>query len=514
MNELVLLHGWGMHGGIWGEFAQQLQALAPVHCWDLPGYGGTAPLEPCDLDTLSAALLPRLPENAVLIGWSLGGMVALRLARLAPQNVRAVVLISSSARFCASEDWPCAMAPAVLTMFEKQMRGDAAETLHRFLAVQSLGGDDARAQVAQLKRRLAERPWPSEQTLRDGLAMLRHGDIRSELAEIRQPVCVIQGDKDNVVPVAAAAALQALLPQSEVHIIDNCAHAPFQSYPDTLLSIIRSFLSRHEGRAAKARPDSVRRAFEQAAASYDSAAVVQRAIADRLAQQLPECWPEQGVQRVLDVGSGTGYGEQCLRPFLGTALLWELDLAHSMLKTAQAQPGRGACVAVCANAARIPLAQDVMDFLWSSLALQWAEDLQATGRELWRVLKPGGVLHFATLLPGTLSELAESFAGVDQYRHVNQFLSAEDVQRDLRQAGFEIQRCVAEPYVAHYPSVADVLRSLKAIGAQRVVAQGVPGLMGKQRWQHAVNNYEARRQPEGLPATYQVLYVSAKKPMA
>ncbi len=240
--ELVLLHGWGMHGGIWGEFGQMLAEEFSVHALDLPGYGGRVSVAPYSLDTLARTLLQDMPARSVVLGWSLGGMVAQRLAALAPERVAKLILVGSSPRFCRDEDWPEAMPPAILDAFESQMKGDAATTLYRFLAIQSLGGEDARAQVALLKRFIAERPLPTEQTLRQGLALLRHGDVRPHLAEIHQPACLIQGEQDTVVPASAARRLAGLLPNAELHVLPGCAHAPFLTRPAPVAGIVRDFI--------------------------------------------------------------------------------------------------------------------------------------------------------------------------------------------------------------------------------------------------------------------------------
>ncbi|MDD5296481.1 MAG: pimeloyl-ACP methyl ester esterase BioH [Rhodocyclaceae bacterium] len=242
-RELVLLHGWGMHGGIWGEFGEILADECNLHRPNLPGHGGRTSVAPYSLDTLASTLLEELPRRAVLLGWSLGGMVAQRLAALAPDRVEKLILVGSSPRFCRDESWSDAMAPAVLDAFEAQMRGDAAATLHRFLAIQALGGEDARAQVSLLKRFLGERPLPTEQTLRDGLALLRHGDVRPHLSEIRQPLCLIHGEQDGVVPVAAARRLAGLFPDAELHVLAGCAHAPFLTRPAEVAAIVRGFLA-------------------------------------------------------------------------------------------------------------------------------------------------------------------------------------------------------------------------------------------------------------------------------
>ncbi len=239
---LVLLHGWGMHGGIWGEFAERLAVDFELHCLDLPGYGGSADCACHDLEGVTQAMLDLMPARVHVLGWSMGGMVATRIAALAPQRVEKLVLIGSSPRFCQEEGWQDAMAPAILDAFEAQIRGNPQATLNRFLAVQAMGGEDARAQTALLKRYLLERPLPSDETLRAGLGILRAGDVRPLLAEVRQPVSLIYGEQDTVVPIGAGRYLAGGLPDARLHIMPGCAHAPFLTRPGEVAGLVREFL--------------------------------------------------------------------------------------------------------------------------------------------------------------------------------------------------------------------------------------------------------------------------------
>ena len=261
---------------------------------------------------------------------------------------------------------------------------------------------------------------------------------------------------------------------------------------------------------------SIRRAFDRAAASYDGAAGLQREVARRLAGRLDGALATlgRGPARVLDAGSGTGYGEELLRVVLPQSSVLELDIAPAMLKFARERRGTARqCPAVCGDLENLPLATGCVDLAWSSLALQWAGDGALAFPELARCLAPGGVLLFATLGSGTLRELGQAFAGVDRYRHVNRFVDPPALLASLERAGFACIRLEREDIVVEYDDARQVMRDLKAIGARRVLEEGVPGLMGKERWQRAVENYETLRREGHLPATYDVIYGLAKKTM-
>jgi malonyl-CoA O-methyltransferase len=201
----------------------------------------------------------------------------------------------------------------------------------------------------------------------------------------------------------------------------------------------------------------VRRAFDRAATSYDAHAVLQREVCDRLLERLD--FVKLAPARVLDVGAGTGYGTQHLRARYSEADLIALDLAPAMLHAARErfpQPGWAQRALarltphasslthfLCADLEYLPFKPSSVDLVWSSLALQWANDLEGTLRDFHRVLAPGGLLMFATFGPDTLKELRSAFAAVDAAPHVSRFADLHDIGEGAwraLQAAYEMHR--------------------------------------------------------------------------
>ena len=266
--------------------------------------------------------------------------------------------------------------------------------------------------------------------------------------------------------------------------------------------------------------DRVRASFERAATSYDSAAVLQREVSDRMAERLDYIKLQPAV--ILDAGSGTGYGAAMLRQRYPQARVLELDLAHGMLCASREKQRDGQGMLgrlfrrpvswqLCADVERLPLADNSVDMIWSNLAIQWVNVPDSVFAEFQRVLKPEGMVMFSTLGPDTLTELRAAFGAVDGATHVNQFIDMHDLGDALMHCGFSEPVMDMEKIVMTYDSVREVMHDLKAIGAHNATAGRNRGLMGKHTWQRICDAYETRRRDGQLPATYEVLYGHAWK---
>lgn len=266
---------------------------------------------------------------------------------------------------------------------------------------------------------------------------------------------------------------------------------------------------------------SIKSAFDKAAATYDSSALLQQEVTRRLEERLGLM--KFAPSTILDAGCGTGFAMPLLQARYPEARLVGLDLSVKMLSIARAATPRPGLVTraglalglkvpsrsarmVCADIRNLPLASDCIDMVWSSLALQWAEDLEGTFQEFRRSLKAEGLLLFSTFGPDTLKELRAAFNGLDGYGHVNRFLDMHDIGDSLVRAGFHNPVMEMEYLTLTYSELRDLLRDLKAIGAQTVTMNRRRGLMGRAQWRQFERNYENFRRNGRLPATYEVIY--------
>lgn len=242
-HDLVLLHGWGLHGGLFRSLADRLAPHYRLHLVDLPGHGRSVmPEGDYTLDAVAAHIAAQVPAAAAWLGWSLGGRVAL-MAALHGAAISRLILIGTNPAFIQRDGWPHGMPAAELQQFAEALRSDYQTTLQRFLAVQSRGSERGREELRALRDELFSHGEPHPQALAGGLAILRDVDLRDRLATISQPTLLIHGGRDTLAPLAAAEFTAQQLPHGQLFAIGTAGHAPFISHPEEVAQVIKEFLS-------------------------------------------------------------------------------------------------------------------------------------------------------------------------------------------------------------------------------------------------------------------------------
>ena len=241
---IVMLHGWAMHSGVWRDFAQALATHRQVVCLDLPGHGLSESVEPYALESVVDAIVRELPGQAcVIVGWSLGGNVALRLAEKYPQRIKSLVLIASNPRFIKTESWP-GVASQALKEFADNLQKSCTPTLLRFMSLQVQGKPDTKSNLKQIKTAMQECAAPTPEVLEAGLSVLQTVDQTKVLSSIGMPVLMILGEQDTLVPVSVGKFCQSLNAQIDVKIIAGAGHVPFITDQEQLLMLMQDFMCR------------------------------------------------------------------------------------------------------------------------------------------------------------------------------------------------------------------------------------------------------------------------------
>ncbi|MDP2809077.1 MAG: alpha/beta fold hydrolase [Rhodocyclaceae bacterium] len=217
MRELVLIPGWGFDHRVWQPVAERLAGDFRI------GY---------DLDAA--------PAGAVVCGWSLGAMRALKSAVAA--HLARVILVGATPRFLQAPDWPDAQPAELLDAFAAAIvtGADPRAALRRFAALLNQGDDHARNLTRSLAAQIDAR-IPDAATLKAGLAELRDTDLRKSVVAIRQRTLLVHGERDPLMPLSAARWLADHLPDARLEVFAGAAHAPFLSQPDRFADLVLSF---------------------------------------------------------------------------------------------------------------------------------------------------------------------------------------------------------------------------------------------------------------------------------
>jgi len=234
---LVLLHGWGLNAEVWHCINEELASHFTLHLVDLPGFGRSHGFGAMSLDEMAQHVLDAAPQNAIWLGWSLGGLVASRIALANPERVQALVTVASSPCFSAQDAWP-GIKPEVLAGFQQQLSEDFQRTVERFLALQTMGTETARQDARMLKQTVLSLPMPDVEVLNGGLEILKTVDLRESLTLLAMPHLRIYGNLDGLVPRKVVPLLDALWPESESLVVPKAAHAPFISHPAEFCSAL------------------------------------------------------------------------------------------------------------------------------------------------------------------------------------------------------------------------------------------------------------------------------------
>ena len=243
-SDIVLLHGWGMNGDVWEDIVLDLALSYRVTAVDLPGHGRSHDaVGGYGLSELASQVIKVTPVGSVLVGWSLGGLVATQLVVENPDHIKKLVLVASSPQFVRSEDWPDGMDPDVLDSFAGNLQDDYRNTIKRFIAIQAMGSNNPGEERRILSDRVFRHGHPQVAALEGGLKILHNANLRVHLHEIKCPTLLLSGENDTLFRKKAAEATLQLLMNGRLCMIKGAGHAPFLSHKDKFLQVLRAFIN-------------------------------------------------------------------------------------------------------------------------------------------------------------------------------------------------------------------------------------------------------------------------------
>ncbi len=240
--DLVLIHGWGAHGGIWSDLAAELVKDFRLTIIDLPGLGRSPALDNgFTLENAITAIKAVTPDTAIWVGWSLGALITMALALNDKDRVKKMILIGGSPCFAKNENWPFATSAEVLNGFGNMLKTDYRKTLTRFLSLQ-MGDSSSARQVLRTQRLLLfKHGEPDIGALAEMLTVLKETDLRESLNQLQVPALLIHGDRDTLAPVTAANYLEQHLPQARLFAIKGAGHVPFLTHTKMCTQAINEF---------------------------------------------------------------------------------------------------------------------------------------------------------------------------------------------------------------------------------------------------------------------------------
>lgn len=450
---LVLIHGWGHSLRVWETWLAAKAASRQVYGVNLPGFDpddDIAPTAP-NLAAMLTEITARLPAACIVLGWSLGGMLACQLAR--SPKVKGLLTLAANPSFIARPHWPWAMAPELLQQFQEAFTSDPQATQSRFNQLQAQGHSERKALLNTVKN-LA--PPIQAAAWSETLNWLGQIDNSRLLAQLNIPQRHLFAEQDALVPVAAAL---------------HCAHSRRIAGGHLLPLVAGEAINQALSELDRAQNRTVAKAFSQAAGVYDQHAQLQQRLGRQLITQLT---PAQ--LQILDLGCGTGFIQRSLANRANPPWVVNLDLAWGMLSSLPDHSSR-----LQADAELLPFATASFDAITANLSLQWCHLPQVLS-EAKRCLRPGGSLLFNTLTEGTLESISAAWAQVDQYPHINSFPTQAQVLAQCQQAGFTALDWQAQREYIYADDLTTLLMTIKGIGAKNRQPQRYKGLMSSRRW--------------------------------
>jgi pimeloyl-ACP methyl ester carboxylesterase len=239
-----MLHGVGGGAEAW---APQLESLAAAGyravAWDAPGYGRSPTIEPYDMAGLAAAvraLVEHLaPARVVVMGHSMGGMVAQELVALHPEAVAGLVLSATSAAFGKPDgDW---QREFLARRLEPLDAGSTMADLAPRLVAGFVGEDPDPAGVQRAVEVMSRVP---PDTYRKALQAIVGFDRRAALPSIRVPVLAIAGERDETAPPAVMSRMADRIADAQYVQIGGCGHLANLERPQAFDAAVLEWLAR------------------------------------------------------------------------------------------------------------------------------------------------------------------------------------------------------------------------------------------------------------------------------
>lgn len=216
IRPLVFLHGWGTDSWVWHRQISHFQHTRPIHGPTIVRWRKETVLELFDDNGL---------DEAILIGWSLGGMLALETFAKLKHRLAGIVLVGASARFCRGHDHPMGDEAVRLRAMKQRLHHEMASTLKDFFGLFFTSQE----KLARIDFEGFSKPSMCAESCREGLEYLMRKDLRPLLPLVDKPTLIVHGEHDQIAPLGQAEYLHRSIEGSTLLILEGCGHMPFYS---------------------------------------------------------------------------------------------------------------------------------------------------------------------------------------------------------------------------------------------------------------------------------------------
>ena len=241
---VVMIHGWLMTGGVWQQQLPLAERMRLITV-DIYGQGeGAGEFSyQAGVDRILAVLDKLGIDRAVVVGWSLGGQLALLLQQQAPERCRGLVLVATTPCFCSRDGYAHGLPLAEVRQMQLRLRRDYQRTAAEFCRLMFTPDELALAgAAAAIDAVLAALPAPEAAAA--SLRELMTADLRDGLGRVGLPLLLVHGAADRICPASVAGYLQDLLPPTELVLLPAVGHAPFITRPAEFNRIVADFVAR------------------------------------------------------------------------------------------------------------------------------------------------------------------------------------------------------------------------------------------------------------------------------
>jgi pimeloyl-[acyl-carrier protein] methyl ester esterase len=235
-NPVLLIHGWSFNSRVWKGQIEQLKNYFQVIAVDVRGHGKSETGKDgfslqqvaSDLDKI----LKKLELNEVnVVGWSMGGSIAIRLFTVCPERLKSFTLVSTTPSLIRRDGFPAALPLAVVKRLKTLVKRDPVKAFRDFRGMILSGKEEGLEHIADVKEILTREVTVSKEVAEKSLVSLMEEDLRELLDRISLPTLIIHGDTDQICLPEAAFYLQEKVRGSRLLMLKGCGHAPFLTFP-------------------------------------------------------------------------------------------------------------------------------------------------------------------------------------------------------------------------------------------------------------------------------------------